>query len=75
MHISHDFIATKTCPSAVFRNFRKDAGLRPKTCGARAGWDGLRAGADLNFAGQERTKLFNPRMTLVPTPLHPCWQV
>jgi len=46
MHISHDFFATKTCPSyEFFSSFRTGAGLRPKKCGAGAGWDGLRDGA------------------------------
>ena len=31
MHISHDFIATKTCPS-YFSSFRTGAGLRPEKC-------------------------------------------
>ena len=28
----------------VFSSFWTDAGLRPKKCGAGAGWDGLRGG-------------------------------
>jgi len=29
-----------------FSSFRTGAGLRPKNCGAGAGWDGLRDGED-----------------------------
>ena len=59
---------------------RTAAGLRPKKCGAGAGWDGLRGGCGLEVcgvgadkisipagAGRERTKKFNPRRTLVGT--------
>jgi len=33
-----------------FSSFRKGAGLRPKKCGAGAGWDGLRGGCGQNFS-------------------------
>ena len=57
MHISHDFFATKTCPSyEFFSSFRTGAGLRPKKCGAGAGWVGLRDGAGWKCAGAGRVR-------------------
>ena len=48
-----------------FSSFRTGAGLRPKKCGAGAGWDGLRGGCGQNFSnscGCEHN--FHPRRTL-----------
>ena len=80
MHISHDFIATKTCPSyeflVIFRQVwvwdwksagREQVGM---VCGVGAGCAGKISqtplGAGLNFAGArwEWTQNFNPHRTL-----------
>jgi len=67
MHTSHDFIATKTCPSCEFLVVfgqvrvwdRKSAGRARvgMVCGAGTGWKCAGAGRDW-------TKNFNPRRTL-----------
>jgi len=57
MHIFHDFISTKTCPSYEFLVVRTGAGLRPKKC--RVWWVRVQAKflkllqvwGCLNFAG------------------------
>jgi len=71
MHTSHDFIATKTCPSCEFLVVfgqvrvwdRKSAGRARvgMVCGAGTGWK-------CAGAGREWTKNFNPRRTLVASP-------
>jgi len=71
MHISHDFIATKTCPSYKFlvdfgqvRVWDQKSAWRVRVgmvCGAGAGK------ISQTRAGRERTKNFNPRRTLVCT--------
>jgi len=62
MHISRDFIATKTCSSYEFDSFRTGAGLRHKKCGLGRrglGWS----------AGQVRVRVRNVRVgTVSPTP-------
>jgi len=76
MHASHDFIATKTCPSyefsVVFGQLRvwdrKSAGrggLEVRGCGAGAGKiSQIPAGAGRGGRGQK----INPRRTLASTP-------
>jgi len=72
MHISHDFIATKTCPTYEFLViFGQGAGLRSKKCGRWLGWSARRGGLEVCWceagkisqtyagAGRERTKKFN----------------
>jgi len=81
MHISHDFIATKTCPSyeflVVFAQVRVWDRKSVGRGGHGLGWPVARGGcrenfsnscryvAGLNFAGQERTQNFNPCRTLL----------
>ena len=74
------FYCNKNLPSS----FRTGAGLRPKKCGAGAGWYGLRGGCGCGLevcgagagnisqtpAGRERTQNFNPRRTLIYTFLY-----
>jgi len=45
------FYCNKNLPQLrVFSSFRTGAGLRPKKCGAGAGWDGLLGGCGQNFS-------------------------
>ena len=81
MHISHDFIATKTCPSyeflVVFGQVRvwdrKSAGqvrVRSVRGGCRPNFsNSCVCGGSSNFAGRVRAQNFNPRRTLLPTAL------
>jgi len=45
MRISHDVIATKTCPSYEFLVVFGQVWFEIEKCGAGASWDGLRGGA------------------------------
>jgi len=81
MHTSHDFVATKTCPSYEFSSFRTAASLRLKKC--RAVWkcaEVCRAGSItvsqipagvgwgwFKLCGAGVDKNFNPRRTLLCT--------
>jgi len=84
MHISHDFIATKTCPSYEFlvvfgqvrvwdRKSAGRGGCELEVCGAGAGKisqiPAVRGEFNFAGAGRERTQNFNSRRTLVSTNL------
>jgi len=57
MHISHDFIATKTCPSYEVLVVSDRCGFETeKVRGeAGAGWDGLRGGCGLEVCKISQT--------------------
>jgi len=52
MHISHDFIATKTCPSYEFLVVFGQVQVRDRKSAVRGpGWDGLRGGCKSEVCG------------------------
>ena len=70
MHTSHDFIATKTCPSCEFLVFFGKLRVYDRKNAGRVRVGSVQGGSGQDFSnscgcGQEQTKNFNPRRTPV----------